>query len=175
MVDSGRAHTNIAFDHIKARRRRKRVSCCGDRTVDEFVPFYFCNRSPMLLTINSGNTGRPPGAQRSIVHLVTNVAIASGLPGPWAFSDGSAAAGFDVGFYNDLAQLDQLDWDAIAARNWKDRTHEKQAEFLVAGRVPWSAIRAIGCHNEEVAARVQAIVGNDDPPNVQVRPTWYYS
>lgn len=38
-----------------------RVDCCGNRFVGEFVPFYFCPRSPMLYTVNIGATGRPIG------------------------------------------------------------------------------------------------------------------
>lgn len=45
----------IGYDHIKLRRLRElTVPCCGDRHVGEFVPFYFCPRSPMLLAVNNG-------------------------------------------------------------------------------------------------------------------------
>lgn len=55
-----------------------RVDCCGGRFVGEFVPFYFCPRSPMLFTVNRGNTGRPLGCQRAIVHLVSTLAAGIG-------------------------------------------------------------------------------------------------
>src|SRR5688500_15149185 len=60
----------IGHTHIKERRMNEiRVGCCGGRFVGEFVLFYFCPRSPMLFTINKGNTGRPTGCQRTIIHL----------------------------------------------------------------------------------------------------------
>ena len=52
----------IGYEHIKQRRMTEiRVDCCGNRFVGEFVPFYFCPRSPMLYTVNIGKTGRAPG------------------------------------------------------------------------------------------------------------------
>src|SRR5580658_5263730 len=91
---------------IKQRRMTQyRVSCCGNRFVGEFVPFYFCPRSPMLYTVNLGNTGRAPGCQSSIVHLVTTVAAALQQNRPFAISDGNAGAGYAT-FRGDLAALD---------------------------------------------------------------------
>lgn len=67
----------IGYDHIKKRRATEiQVECCGNRFVGEFVPFYYCPRSPMLYTINKGNTGRPAGCQRTIIHLVSSVEAA---------------------------------------------------------------------------------------------------
>ena len=58
----------IGYSHIKHRRMTQiRVDSCGGRFVGEFVPFYFCPRSPMLYTVNLGNTGRTPGCQQTIV------------------------------------------------------------------------------------------------------------
>ena len=73
-VMSKRDPTIIGDDRIKRRRLTQiRVTSAGNRFVGEFVPFYFCPRSPMLYRINLGGTGRPPGCQTSIVHLVSRV------------------------------------------------------------------------------------------------------
>ena len=72
MRDAGLAPTEIGFSSIKARRLGQyRIDCCEWRYVGEFVPFYFCPKSPMLYTINRGNTGHPPGCQKDIVYLVS--------------------------------------------------------------------------------------------------------
>ncbi|MEA2569205.1 MAG: hypothetical protein QOI24_1206 [Acidobacteriota bacterium] len=56
---SERDPTIIGDDRIKQRRLTQiRVTSSGNRFVGEFVPFYFCPRSPMLYSINLGNTGR---------------------------------------------------------------------------------------------------------------------
>lgn len=43
--------TVIGYGHIKERRLKEiRVAFCAGRFVGEFVPSYFCPRSPMLLS-----------------------------------------------------------------------------------------------------------------------------
>ena len=82
--------TVIGYGHIKEGRMKEiRVACCGGWFVGEFVPFYFCPRSPMLYTTNKGAMGRPEGCQRTIVHLVSRVRVGIGLDRAWA-SDGNA-------------------------------------------------------------------------------------
>ena len=170
-----RKPTVIGYSHIKERRLREiRVPCCNNRFVGEFVPFYFCPRSPMLYTINQGNTGRPAGCQDTIVHLVSNVEMAVNLGQAWAISDGNAGA-YHTDFDADLKALDELDWPAIRARDWRGRTHQKSAEFLIADFFPWNAIQEIGCHNSKVTQQVKALIqGDRHQPSVDVQPLWYY-
>ncbi len=167
--------TVIGYGHIKERRLTQiRVACCGGRFVGEFVPFYFCPRSPMLYTTNRGATGRPVGCQRTILHLVSRVSVGIGLGRAWAVSDGNAGA-FHTWFGSTLDTIKTLDWEAIRATDWRGKTHQKSAEFLVADCFPWTGIHAIGCHNGEVARQVQDLVNSQHHrPAVSVEPAWYY-
>ncbi len=73
----------IGYDHIKLRRLRElTIPCCGDRTVGEFVPFYFCPRSPMLLAVNNGRSGRPAGCSAPSFTSSANCPSASAPAGP---------------------------------------------------------------------------------------------
>ena len=174
-VMSQRTPTVIGHSHIKERRLTKiRVPSCGNRFVGEFVPFYFCARSPMLYTINRGNTGRPPGCQKTIVHLVSRVRDAIGTGKPWAVSDGNAGA-FYTTFDSTLPAIDNLDWKAIEATSWADNRHQKQAEFLVADFFPWEAFHEIGCYDAETAGAITALIANQNHrPIISVRKGWYY-
>lgn len=165
----------IGYDHIKARRMTQlRVACCGNRYVGEFVPFNFCPRSPMLFTINLGNTGRSPGCQKDIVHLVSTVALGTGLGRAWAISDGNAGAYYAT-FGAKLSFLKTLDWPAIQARDWRGMVHQKAAEFLVADFFPWDAIVEIGCHNENTRKNVLTLINDQSyQPTVVTHPEWYY-
>ncbi len=167
----------IGYAHIKRRRMTEyRMPCVGSRFVGEFVPFYYCPRSPMLYTINQGNVpGRPAGCQRTVLHLVSTVQTALSLNKPWAMSDGNAGAGY-ADFFNDPVRLEVLNWPLIGSNIWAGKTFEKQAEFLVADGFPWSAILEIGCHNDDVAARVRAIMqGRAHQPRVFTNVGWYYA
>ena len=167
--------TVIGYAHIKERRLTQiRVACCGGRFVGEFVPFYFCPRSPMLFTINRGATGRPAGCQRTILHLVSRVSVGIGLGRAWAVSDGNAGA-FHTWFGATLEAIKALDWEAIRATDWRGKTHQKSAEFLVADFFPWTGIHAIGCQNNGVARQVEDLLNSEHHrPAVAVEPAWYY-
>ena len=172
---AARDPTVIGYNHIKKRRLREiTVPCCGNRFVGQFVPFYFCPRSPMLYTINRGNTGRPPGCQRTILHLVSTLAVGIAINRPWAVSDGNAGS-FYATFDNQTLAIATLDWDAIGATDWRGKTHQKSAEFLVAYFFPWSGIRQIGCQNSTVAREIADVLRKHAHcPAVEVKPEWYY-
>lgn len=172
---AGGPPTTIGYAHIKERRMTEyRVACTGNRLVGEFVPFYYCPRSPMLYTINRGNTGRPAGSQRSVVHLVSSVQVAINLGQPWAISDSNAGGNY-AQFFDDPAKLDALNWNAINSQQWQNQTAAKAAEFLVADFYPWSAILAIGCQNAAIAAQVVELATlNPHQPKVLTKPDWYY-
>jgi hypothetical protein len=165
----------IGYDHIKLRRLRKiPVPCCQWRYVGEFVPFYFCPRSPMLFTVNKGNTGHAPGCQKDIVHLVSTLAAGIATGKLWAVSSGNAGA-FHTTFAAKLEALETLDWAAIRATQWEGKQHQKSAEFLVADLFPWKDVKGIGCQNSVTAAKVRAILtGTNHQPDVEVKPGWYY-
>lgn len=128
--------TVIGYTHIKERRMKQiRVACCEGRFVGEFVPFYYCPRSPMLFVINKGKTGLLAGCQRTIVHLVSTVAVGIGLERAFAISDGNAGAAYPS-FFANVKALAGLDWTAIRATDWRGKTSQKMAEFLVADFMP---------------------------------------
>jgi hypothetical protein len=175
MTKLGGPLVTIGYRNIKERRMTQyRVPCAGNRFVGEFVPFYYCPRSPMLYVMNLGNTGRPAGSQRSVVHLVSTVQAALALGSPWALSDNNAGCGY-AQFFNDPSKIDELDWDAIETHNWSRRQTAKQAEFLVADFYPWAAIVGIGCQNDVVKGQVEKIVSQvAHQPRVKTKPDWYY-
>ncbi len=165
----------IGYEHIKRRRLKEiPVPCCNWRYVGEFVPFYFCPRSPMLFTINKGNTGRPSGCQKTILHLVSTMAAGIATGKAWAVSSGNAGASHTT-FSANLDALDALDWPAIRATQWQGKQHQKSAEFLVADSFPWEAIQEIVCQNSGTADKVRlTLAGVSHQPAVTVKTSWYY-
>jgi hypothetical protein len=167
--------TIIGYLNIKRRRMyNAKVQCCNDKKVGEFVPFYFCPRSPMLYTINRGNTGRTPGCQSTIVHLVSRLSRAIEHCSDWAISNRNAADS-DASFFCGLSGLDQLNWNAIEARIWNNVMSEKMAEFLAADFFPWSIIHHIGVANAAIQIQVENMVASARiKPWIDIQPSWYY-
>ncbi len=183
MTGRGGPAATIGMSKIKLRRLKDLpVSCRPGTKVGQFVPFYFCPRSVMLYLLSRGNNPEVSykGGQRPIVHLVADlcevVAWAEAENCPWAFTDRNAGAWYFES-YSDLAQLDRLNWEHIAATDWSELIVKdaKQAEFLVYRRFPWSLVRTIGVMDEPVAHRVRQILAESEHrPEVRVERGWYY-
>ncbi len=87
------------------------------------------------------------------------------------------APGLTSQFFDDPARLDRLNWEAIAANDWRDPdTKEgKQAEFLIEERFPWELVELIGVINAQVAGQVEEKIKEaEHRPEVVIRPDWYY-
>lgn len=173
---AGANPSQIGYTNIKQRRLTEyTIPCCGNRFVGEFVPFYLCPRSPMLYTINNGNTGRPKGCQTDILHLVSDVYRASSLGRHWAVSDGNAGSAYTT-FSNAPGVLDTVNWAIVNSNQWGgERMHAKATEFLVADFVPIAVLTSIGCHNAQTAIATRGILNQYKIAlPVNVVPHWYY-
>ena len=178
MRDANLAPTEIGFASIKARRLGQyRIDCCNMRFVGEFVPFYFCPKSPMLYTINRGNTGHPAGCQKSIVYLVSYVQRAFDLGQQWAVSDGNAGAAYTT-FSNDAGAIERVNWEIVKSNSWgNDRTrmHTKSTELLVADFFPITSLVGVACQNEIIANEARAaLAARAAGIEVKVIPQWYF-
>jgi hypothetical protein len=175
------APRSIAHGHIKERRARTRVPLAPGGCVGDYVPFYFCPRSPMLYAIQRGQVAGYPDGQTHVLHLVAEAEAIEATGHACLHTDGNAASQpltFRVGT-TDLAST--LAWDVIRSTSWgntpddNDRKRRKQAEFLVWQRVPWHAIVAIGVIDEAAARRTRdALTGAAHQPVVAVHRDWYY-
>jgi hypothetical protein len=174
--------TGIGMSRIKERRLSLPVSCHAGDHVGDYVPFYFCPRSIMLFVIHCATNRelRYRGGQPPIVHLQSDLRAVTAWAGHqrrrWAFSLSNAGARY-ASFRASLAELDQIDWAAVAATDFRNpATKEgKQAEFLVHGSFPWSLVEAVGVMSERVQDQAEAVIADSDHrPPVNVRPKWYY-
>ena len=174
--------TTIGMGGIKELRLRQPVNCHPGEFVGNFVPFYFCSRSVMLYLLSQGNhpnlTYR--GGQEPIVHLEADlhevVARANDSGRVWAFSLSNAAASYTQ-FRAGLDQLGEINWDAVAAHDWRapDIKEGKQAEFLIHHSFPWNQVSRIGVRSRPTYDQVQAALeGATHRPRVEIKPNWYY-
>jgi hypothetical protein len=182
MLDRGGPTASIGMGSIKQRRMGLPVKCHEGDKVGEYVPFYFGPRSVMLYLISMANHPELAyrGGQGPIVHLeadlddAINWARSDGRR--WAFSLGNAGAAYTE-FRKRRDQLDELDWDAARATDWRDPDvkERKQAEFLVYEFFPWELVRRIGVYSPTVHSQViRTLAGHAHRPDVKVRTDWYY-
>jgi ssDNA thymidine ADP-ribosyltransferase, DarT len=175
--------TVVGMSEIKRRRLEElEVDCHAGTKVGNYVPFYFCPRSIMLYLLHMGNAPGVTyqGGQQPIIHLQADLSRvlkwAEDEGRRWAFTNINAGA-YYARFFDDPAQLDRLDWKAIAATDWRDPDAKegKQAEFLLEEYFPWELVELIGVINAAVAKQVEDLIEQaDHQPTVVVRPEWYY-
>jgi hypothetical protein len=174
--------TVIGMNNIKQRRLHLPVLCNPGTHVGDYVPFYFCSRSIMLFVIRCANHPELAyrGGQEEIVHLEADLeatvqwAIANARR--WAFSLSNAGAVY-AQFRNQLTQLGDINWDAVAATDFRqaDVKEGKQAEFLVERSFPWHLVEQVGVYSLNVGHRVLAAMKNaEHRPKVEVKKAWYY-
>jgi hypothetical protein len=74
-----------------------------------------------------------------------------------------------------LAQLDEIDWEAVNARDWRQCKEGKQAEFLLEHDFPWQLVEQIGVHSRPVYGQVaNALPAQGHRPRLEIEPGWYY-
>jgi hypothetical protein len=136
----------------------------------------------MLYRLHTGwVTGYTEG-QEPLVYLVSTAQAVQESGTGFVFSDGHGIATF-TSWYDNLGGLDQVDWEAVDARIWKDtvddmdRQRRKQAELLVHEKCDWALIHEVGVLNGRMKARVENILDQFSSSlkrAVVIRPDWYY-
>lgn len=171
----------IGLSNIKQRRLHElTLNSYPDLHVGDCVPFYFCPRSVMLYLIHRRHPELAyQGGQEPIIHLQAdfNQVIAwANIQDPpirWAFTSSNAGSYYFEDF-NNVNDLNQIDWQAVQARNWQGQKEGKQAEFLLENKFPWHLIEHIGVHPSHYTQVVNALQGQQHQPQVTIEPTWYY-
>jgi hypothetical protein len=150
------------------------------RNLHDFLPFYFGPRSPMLYRLFKNSVEGYNEGQEPIVYLVLRAQDFEAPGFDFLFTDSQANKNF-ARYYNDLADLDKLDWITIYRKYWGDtlddnrRMGRKQAEFLVHKKCPFEAVRAITVFDESYEERVMEVLarhGRTLP--VKITREWYY-
>ena len=173
--------TTIGMNTIKQRRMNElTLTSHPNLYVGSCVPFYFCPRSVMLYLIHQANHDELSykEGQGSIIHLQADlhasVNWAAQTNRRWAFTLSNAGSSYFED-RNELAALNELDWTAIQATQWRRHKEGKQAEFLIEEYFPWHLIEAIGVNSSLICRRVNSILPKSgNLPAVSVKPDWYY-
>ena len=183
MLAHGGPAQTIGMSGIKQRRVEElEVQCCPGTKVGDYVPFHFCPRSIMLYVIHRANhrelTYRD--GQEPIIHLEADlykvIQWAEANRSPWVFSLSNAGA-YYTEFRSRIDDLDQLDWTAIVARDFRaaEVKEHKQAEFLLYERFPFDLVARIGVRAAAIRIRTaEAIKDACYRPTIEVKPDWYF-
>ena len=180
-------HTNvtnfvtIGSKEIITERDNRVVKCYPDSVVNDYVPFYFSVRTPMLYNIITGH-GVPSRPQKDIIYLCCKLKRLATENFQWCFTNGNAAKKI-TRFTNKLSSLNKLDWHSIETEDFRDansdgdedRKRKKHAEFLVKNHVPLEYIEEIAVLNEKVKVEVEALLARfGHAIEVKIKTKYYF-
>jgi len=179
---NGLEYRTIHNVDIQSRRRVTRIPCGPGGVIHDSVAFYFGYLSPMMLQLRTGRVEGYDEGQEPLIYLASTAQAVADSGAGYVFSDGHGIAAY-TNWYDDLSDLDKVDWDMVYQRYWADnindmdRQRRKQAEFLVYHFCGWELIHEIGVINYSMSEEVDRIL-NDFPSRlyrpVRVRQEWYY-
>jgi len=174
-------YINIGNIELIDKRSRRVVPVPPGGTLSDYVPFYFTPFSMMMYKIKTGHGGITQRDNKEIVIFVSSIHRWRERGCEFAFTNQHAYPP-DTDFYKDVADLEKIDWKLLQSRNFKTDDADPgkqlryQAEALAHWHVPINALQGIGCYNETVKERVEALaLEHEQDLTVKATPTWYFS
>ena len=173
-------YVNIGNDTLIKKRDTYPVDIRPGGVLGDYVPFYFCGHSPMLLNIKTGR-GVPMQPQEDIIFLCLELYNVIEQCNEWIFTDGHPIDSFTE-YFNETKDLDQINWDVIPLRYWSvtpetpDRMRQKQAEFMVKNFVPCNCINKIYTYTDKRKKEIENILaslGLDIPVEIDKSKLYY--
>ena len=172
-------YISIGETDLIRQRGSKRIIIEPYGVMRDYISFYFGTRSPMLYCIKNGfDVERRP--QNEIIYLISSLEKLTELNCRFVFTDGHSFAAYTQ-FFNDMHYLNQIDWNAVNARQWNntesdpDRKRRKEAECLVFREMPFSAITGIAVYNQESYDYITNVLQrNNLIIPVTIETSWYY-
>jgi|SRR5690606_1835654 len=158
------SRVQIGNVEIISERDSRKVTCYGNLVVNNFVPFYFSVRTPMLYNIYTGK-GVQKQSQSNIVYLCVPLLDLATDDFQWCFTDGNAAKVI-TRYFTSLDDINEVDWRSIKSDDFRtdnadgdeDRIRKKHSEFLVRDFIPNTKINRIVVYNNRTKTIVEEIV-----------------
>lgn len=181
------------FVHSDSPRAAKDYVSIGDKTLietrgkklidgrplNDYIPFYFGYRSPMLFVIQNGFNGVPKRNAEEIVYCVLRIdrIVESGLR--FIFTDGHANDSLTSVYQSDkINELNEIiKVEDVYAQFWKsdedqDLKRRKDAEFLFLDEVPVTQIVGFVVYNENAKKQLETM--GIAPDKIFITSEYYY-
>lgn len=172
-------YINIGFRNLSSNRGQRGVNAPAGGVLNDYIPFYFHHKMPMLHKIFKGEVSDYSGKQEDIVYIVSSVEHVIELGCPFVFTDRHAYLRW-VHIYHQYEDLENLHWEVIKDDTWfqtytTNRKELKQAEFLVHQHLPVEGILGFVANNDEVAIFVKKLITKANLNlQVVVKPEYYF-
>jgi hypothetical protein len=172
----------IGNPELIEKRRERTVDVSSGGTLDDYVPFYFTPRTPMLLNITTGFRGITQRKNEEIVILVSSLPALEANGVSYVFSDRHAYLKV-ARFFSDRADLTEaVDFSLLRSGDFhRDPEHPERferfhAEALAHRFVPVNALLGVGCYTSAIQDEIRSLCSQLNVTiGVEVRPHWYFA
>jgi len=176
----GIAHQAIAYNDIQSRRAEMPVTSGPGGVVHDYVPLYFCIRSPMLHAVISNKIAD----EQFIVYLEFPISIMNRYT--CVFTDASANTAIAPNFYCDPVQLEQIDWESVETWKWAGKHDDgiqqpvrqrKMAELLVHRHLSADDISKVVVWNDSIRDSIFSMydeLGLNRPTVINGNKSFYF-
>lgn len=180
LAELGKQPCEIAHPRLMERRKKAIVPCGPGGTLNDYVPFYFAPRSPMLYAISQGNVKEYDGDQERIIYAVSTTQAVKDSGLRFIFCNAHPIMEMTE-FFDKLEDLDKIDWAIMNSKYWNDtlgqpdRKRRRQAEFLTHESFPWELIHELTVMTERAKNAAEKILREFGTKlEVNIRPQWYF-
>lgn len=156
--------TDISISAVNERRNRN--DPLYNRNLHEYVPLYFNPKNPMLFVRRS--------IQENIVILCIDPIIVHETE--YLFTDGNAAS-TSTNFYNEIRDLQKLNWACINGRYWNDFIDGRRircAEILIYPMIVMDYLKRIICYDNKYENIINTMIINNRNIELVVDQEYYF-
>lgn len=171
---------HIGNPELTSKRASHPVPIVPNGFLNDYVPFYFTPFSVMLKNIHGGRGGVKQRHNDEIVILVSSVHKIKNLGLDFVFTDSHAYYRWAT-YYNELKDLDKIDWSLLQQRDFKRDADDPakferyQAEALVHESCPVDALLGIICYSEKTKTDIEKLlIERNMNLDVYARTGWYF-
>ena len=151
------------IDNEEVNDRRQKIEPIHKKSLHSYVPLYFNPKNPMLY-VNKDQ-------QQDIVIFAFSKKLI--LKHNAIFTDGNAAVK-RTKFFNDLNDLDKLNWKCLHSKYWtdfEDGKREIMAEVLIQNKIDIFYLEKIYCYDMETKEYILSI---DDNLYIEINKNFYF-
>ena len=166
-------------DNTIINTRNSTRTAINERSLGEYIPFYFSYRTPMLYVIQNGFNGVQATSANHIVYCVSSIAEINSSQIGYIFTDGHATNNFTTQYSsNQIENIDTLlDYNAINDPFWidendLDKKRRKEAELLLERDLPPNYILGYICSNESTKSVLVGFGILEE--KIVVKPNYYF-
>jgi hypothetical protein len=134
----------------------------------------------MMYNVKTGWGGIRQRNNDEIVIMVSSLRTLQTNKIPFLFTDRHAYLAA-AQFYSDLARLDQIDWEMLQRRDFRNdpddpsKKERYQAEALVHKHLPVDALSGLVCYSDDVLKSLNAALAERKlAMKVVKKPDWYF-